>query len=166
MLHCDFGITALRLNTDTQHMGYVLREGETAVPAGLMKALERSNRLQDIVVAELRPGRTGNEILRASLARMRGEGIDGTVYSHPIGMHGHGAGPLIGLWDYQTGVPGRGDARVIPGMWYSIELQATTPVPEWDGQAVRSAQEEDVMIGADGVVRWALKRQGAFHLVR
>jgi hypothetical protein len=166
VLHCDFGITALRLNTDTQHMGYVLREGEATAPAGLVTALQRSNRLQDIVVAELRPGRTGNEILRASRARMRAEGIDGTVYSHPIGMHGHGAGPLIGLWDYQDGVPGRGDARVNPSMWFSIELQATTPVPEWDGQPVRSAQEEDVVIGADGMPRWAWKRQTQFHLVR
>jgi hypothetical protein len=165
VLHCDFGITALRLNTDTQHMGYVLREGETAPPPGLMKALERSNRLQDIVVGELRPGRTGNEILRASLTRMRAEGIDGTVYSHPIGLNGHGAGPLIGLWDYQAGVPGRGDASVIPSMWFSIELQATTPVPEWGGQPVRSAQEEDVVLGADGVPRWAFKRQTEFHLV-
>jgi hypothetical protein len=97
---------------------------------------------------------------------MRAEGIDGTVYSHPIGMHGHGAGPLIGLWDYQDGVPGRGDARVNPSMWFSIELQATTPVPEWDGQPVRSAQEEDVVIGADGMPRWAWKRQTQFHLVR
>jgi Xaa-Pro aminopeptidase len=166
VLHCDFGITALRLNTDTQHMGYVLREGETAVPAGLQRALERSNRLQDIVVAELRPGRTGNEILRSSRARMQAEGIDGTVYSHPIGLNGHGAGPLIGLWDYQDGVPGRGDAKVIPRMWFSIELQATSPVPEWGGQPVRSAQEEDVILGADGVPRWALRRQTAYHLVR
>jgi hypothetical protein len=166
VLHCDFGITALRLNTDTQHMGYVLREGETTVPAGLVTALERSNRLQDIVVAELRAGRTGNEILRAALARMRAEGIDGTVYSHPIGLNGHGAGPLIGLWDYQDGVPGRGDAKVTPSMWFSIELQATTPVSEWGGQPVRSAQEEDVIVGADGVPRWAWKRQTAYHLVR
>jgi Xaa-Pro aminopeptidase len=166
VLHCDFGITALRLNTDTQHMGYVLREGETTPPAGLITALRRSNRLQDIVVAELRPGRTGNEILRASLARMRAEGIDGTVYSHPIGLHGHGAGPLIGLWDYQDGVPGRGDARVLPSTWFSIELQATTPVQEWGGQPVRSAQEEDVVIGADGVPRWAFRRQTDYHLVR
>ena len=166
VLHCDFGITAMRLNTDTQHMGYVLREGEMAVPAGLTKALGRSNRLQDIVVAELRPGRTGNEILRASLGRMRDEGIDGTVYSHPIGLHGHGAGALIGLWDYQDGVPGRGDARVIPNMWYSIELQATTPVPEWGGQQVRSAQEEDVVMASDGLPRWALRRQTEYHLVR
>ena len=102
----------------------------------------------------------------ATRYEMRAEGIDGTVYSHPIGLHGHGAGPLIGLWDYQDGVPGRGDATVIPRSWFSIELQATTPVPEWDGQPVRSAQEEDVVVGADGIARWAYRRQTAFHLVR
>lgn len=166
VLHCDFGITAMRLNTDTQHMGYVLLDGETDAPAGLKQALLNSNRLQDIVVAELRPGRTGNEILTASRSKMKAMGIDGTIYSHPIGMHGHGAGPLIGLWDYQDGVPGRGDARVIPNMWYSIELQATTPVPEWNNQPVHSAQEEDVIIGADGIPKWALNRQTTFHLVR
>jgi Xaa-Pro aminopeptidase len=166
VLHCDFGIVAYRLNTDTQHMGYVLREGETDVPAGIQRALENSNKLQDIVMSEIKPGRTGNEILRASRARMRADGIDGTVYTHPIGIHGHGAGPLIGLWDYQEGVPGRGDAQVIPGMWFSIELQATTPVPEWNGQPVRSAQEEDAIVAANGQVRWALQRQTRYRLVR
>ncbi|HYO55252.1 M24 family metallopeptidase [Archangium sp.] len=166
VLHCDFGVTALRLNTDTQHMGYVLREGETDVPAGLKAALERSNRLQDIVFEELRPGRSGNEILKASRERMKAEGIDGTVYSHPIGLNGHGAGPMIGLWDRQEGVPGNGDHRVIPNQWFSIELQATSPVPEWGGQKVRSAQEEDVIIDANGKVHWAFQRQTAFHLVR
>ena len=166
VLHCDFGIVAYRLTTDTQHMGYVLLEGETGPPAGLRRALENSNKLQDIVMSELRAGRTGNEILRASLAKMRAAGIDGTVYSHPIGTHGHGAGPLIGLWDRQNGVPGRGDAKVIPNMWYSIELQATTAVPEWNGQRVRSAQEEDAVVGADGVPRWALKRQTEFWIVK
>jgi Xaa-Pro aminopeptidase len=166
VLHCDFGITALRLNTDTQHMGYVLGEGETDVPAGLRAALLASNRLQDIVAEELRPGRTGNEVLRAAQTRMRAAGIDGTIYSHPIGFHGHGAGPLIGLWDYQDGVPGRGDARVTPRTYYSIELQATSAVPEWGGQQVRSAQEEDVIVGADGRARWAHDRQTRFHLVR
>ena len=97
---------------------------------------------------------------------MRQEGIDGTIYSHPIGMHGHGAGPLIGLWDYQDGVPGRGDHKVIPGMWYSSELQASTAVPEWGGQRVRMAMEEDFFVGPDGLPRWALKRQDALHIVR
>jgi Xaa-Pro aminopeptidase len=166
VLHCDFGVTALGLNTDTQHMGYVLREGETDVPAGIKRALALSNRLQDFNVEALRPGRTGNEVLQATLARMKAEGINGTVYSHPIGLHGHGAGALIGLWDYQEGVPGRGDHRLIPGMWYSIELQATTAVPEWGGQPVRSAQEEDVIIDAAGKVRWAFGRQTTYHVVR
>jgi hypothetical protein len=166
VLHCDFGITAYRLNTDTQHMGYVLRDGETDVPRGIQRALENSNKLQDIVMGEIRPGRTGNAILRASLARMRAEGVDGTVYTHPIGLHGHGAGPLIGLWDYQDGVPGRGDAKVIPNMWFSIELQATTPVAEWNGQGLRSAQEEDAIISAEGEIRWAWQRQTRYWLVR
>ena len=166
VLHCDFGITAMRLNTDTQHMGYVLMDGETDVPAGLKQALANSNKLQDIVLGEIKPGRTGNEILKSARAKMAAAGIDGTVYTHPIGMHGHGAGPLIGLWDYQDGVPGRGDAKVIPNMWFSIELQATTKVPEWKGQPVRSAQEEDAVVDGTGKVGWALRRQTQFHVVR
>ena len=166
VLWCDLGITALRLNTDTQHNAYVLRDGEQDAPAGLKKALANTNRLQDILFAETRPGRTGNEILAAVLATMKREGLDGTMYSHPIGMHGHGSGPLIGLWDYQEGVPGRGDHRVIPSMWFSAEMQVTTPVAEWGGQPVRMAQEEDFIVGADGKPRWALKRQSSLHLVR
>ena len=166
VLHCDVGITALRLNTDTQHNAYVLLPGESDAPAGLRKALSNANRLQDILFEEVRPGRSGNEILVSALAKMRREGLDGTIYSHPIGMHGHGAGPLIGLWDYQDGVPGRGDHKVIPGMWYSSELQATTAVPEWGGERVRMAMEEDFFVGADGQPRWALKRQDRLHLVR
>ncbi|MDX2191851.1 MAG: M24 family metallopeptidase [Gemmatimonadales bacterium] len=165
-LWCDVGITALRLNTDIQHVGYVLREGETAPPPGLLQALRNSNRAQDILMEEIRPGRTGNEILASTRRRLAADGLDGTIYSHPIGVHGHGAGPLIGLWDYQEGVPGRGDHAVIPNMWFSIELQVTTPVPEWDGQPVRSAQEEDMVVGPDGATRWGWKRQVEYHLVR
>ena len=166
VLHCDFGVTALGLNTDTQHMGYVLREGETDAPAGLQAALRRGHRLQELLLEEMVPGRTGNEVLRRTRERMRAEGIDGTVYTHPVGDHGHGAGPLIGLWDRQEGVPGRGEVPLRPNTWFSIELQATAPVPEWGGQPVRMALEEDAAIGADGARRWVLARQERFHLVR
>ena len=166
VLHCDVGITALGLNTDTQHNAYVLLPGETDAPAGLRKALANANQLQDILFEEVRPGRSGNEVLAAALASMRARGLDGTVYSHPVGMHGHGAGPLIGLWDYQEGVPGRGDHKIIPSMWYSSELQVTTPVPEWGGQAVRMAMEEDFFVGADGKPRWVIGRQDKLHLIR
>jgi Xaa-Pro aminopeptidase len=166
VLHCDFGVSALGLNTDTQHMGYVLRADERDVPAGLKRALAASNRLQDLLLAEMRPGRSGNDVLAATLAAMRAAGINGTVYTHPIGDRGHGAGPLIGLWDHQEGIPGRGDVPLLPSTWFSIELQASTPVAEWGGQVVRSAQEEDAELGADGRMRWVLKRQTEFHVVR
>ncbi len=81
-------------------------------------------------------------------------------------MQSHGAGPLIGLWDYQEGVPGRGDHTIISGMWLAAELQVTTSVPEWGAQPVRIAQEEDFILGADGARRWAFQRQDKFHLVR
>lgn len=166
VLHCDVGITALGLNTDTQHNAYVLLPGESDAPEGIRRALANANQLQDLLFEEIRPGRTGNEVLAATLASMRVRKLDGTVYSHPVGMHGHGAGPLIGLWDYQEGVPGRGDHRIIPSMWYSSELQVTTPVPEWGGQPVRMAMEEDFFIGADGKPRWVIGRQDKLHLIR
>ena len=165
-LWTDFGIRAMGLSTDTQHVGYVLRPGETDAPAGLQKALANSNRLQDIVMERMRPGRTGNEVLAESLAAAKAEGIGGTIYCHPIGDHGHGAGPIIGLWDRQEGVPGRGDVPFLPSAWFSIELQATTSVPEWNNMALRSAQEEDAVMGEDGRMSWVLERQTKYHLVR
>jgi hypothetical protein len=166
VLHVDFGISALGLKTDTQHMGYVLLPGEAAPPAGLVAALRRANRLQDLLLEEMQPGRTGNDVLARTRARMRDEGIDGTIYTHPIGDHGHGAGPTIGLWDRQEGVVGRGDVKLRPSTWFSIELQATTPVPEWNGRPVRIALEEEAALDAAGERSWVLRRQTEFHLVR
>ena len=166
VLHVDFGISALGLNTDTQHMGYVLQPGETDAPAGMYAAFRNSNRLQDLLLEEMQPGRTGDQVLQATLARMRAAGIDGSVYTHPIGDHGHGAGPLIGLWDRQEGVTGRGEVPLLADTWFSIELQATTPVAEWGGQRVRMAQEEEAYLDAAGNRHWVLRRQERFHLVR
>ncbi|MGH7474773.1 MAG: M24 family metallopeptidase [Longimicrobiales bacterium] len=166
VLHTDFGISALGLNTDTQHMGYVLQDGEAEPPAGLRAALRTANRLQDITLETMQPGRTGNEALAAARASMEAEGIDGTIYTHPIGDHGHGAGPLIGLWDRQQSVAGRGDVRIRPNTWFSIELQATARVPEWTDQPVRMALEEEAYLDANGVRRWVLRRQEQLHLIR
>ncbi len=166
VLHVDFGISALGLHTDTQHMGYVLRDGEEDAPTGLDMALYQANRLQDILLEEMVPGRTGNEVLRRTIERMRDAEIDGTVYTHPIGAHGHGAGPLIGLWDRQDGVPGRGDVPIRPNTWFSIELQATTPVIEWGDVPVRMALEEEARVDGSGDRHWVLRRQERFHLVR
>ncbi|GAB4259419.1 MAG: M24 family metallopeptidase [Saprospiraceae bacterium] len=143
LLHVDFGITYLRLNTDQQQHFYVLRPGEKEVPKGLREAFARGNRLQDILVSQFAEGKTGNEILADALAQARAEGIQASIYTHPIGLHGHAAGPTIGLWDRQQGVPGQGDYPLFSNTAYSIELFAASEVPEWDGKIVRIMLEED-----------------------
>lgn len=98
LIHTDFGVTALGLNTDTQHLGYVLYPGETEadVPKGMLEGLRKVNRLQDIVKSNMKIGLTGNEILKASRGQMRSEGIEGKIYCHATGEWGHSAGTVIG----------------------------------------------------------------------
>jgi Xaa-Pro aminopeptidase len=151
LVHCDVGLSSLGLMTDTQRNAYVLRPGETAAPAGLVAALAVGNRMQDLTTAALQPGRTGDEVLAAARAGAAAAGIDGDVYSHPVGVHGHGAGPAIGMWDQQDGVPGAGAAPLHPDTVYALELCVRVAVPEWDGQLVRMALEQGIALTADGV---------------
>jgi Xaa-Pro aminopeptidase len=116
-------------------------------------------------MGRMKPGRSGNEVLADAIATMKAEKINGTFYTHPIGDHGHGAGPLVGLWDRQEGVPGRGDVKIRPNTWFSIELGARTPVPEWDGQELFVGQEEDAAIDGEGKISWVLRRQTKYHLI-
>jgi len=163
LLHVDIGITYLRLNTDVQQHAYVLRPGETSAPAGLQAALVRSNRLQDILTGQFKVGRSGNQMLAAALAQAKQEGLGATIYSHPIGYHGHAAGPAIGMWDKQDGVPGTGDYPLNVRTAYSIELNAETSVPEW-GKPVRIMLEEDGYFDENGF-RYIAGRQKALHLI-
>jgi Xaa-Pro aminopeptidase len=166
VLHVDFGLSAMRLNTDTQHMGYVLRDGEKEPPPGLVAALEKGKRMQDLLLGRMKPGLTGNAVLSEALADVLDAGIKGSIYTHPIGDHGHGAGPLIGLWDRQQAIPGRGDVPLKPGTWFSIELSAKVPVSEWGGAELFIGMEEEAHMREDGKMEWVLRRQEKFHLVR
>lgn len=149
LLHVDFGITYLRLNTDQQQHFYVLRPGEKEVPHYLQEAFKNGNRVQDILVENFKQGRTGNEILAASLQQAKDEGLVASIYTHPIGLHGHAAGPTIGLWDSQGGVRGRGEYPLFKNTAYSIELFAATEVEEWN-KIVRIMLEEDGVFGENG----------------
>jgi Xaa-Pro aminopeptidase len=164
LLHCDFGLHYLGLATDTQQNAYVLRLGESAPPAGLVAALRLANRQQDLLAAELVAGRSGNEVLHATLAAMATEGISGRIYSHPIGFHGHGAGPVIGLYDQQTGVPGRGDLPVVDRTMISFEMFLECELAEWSGQRVKLATEQ-IIAFADGAVHFLGGRQREWHLI-
>lgn len=142
LLHMDFGITYLRLNTDMQQHAYVLRPGETDTPQTLKDAFRQGNRLQDILVSRFAPGKTGNEVLAEALAQAKAEDINGSIYTHPIGFHGHAAGPAIGMWDNQNKVPGAGDYPLRFNTAFSIELNAAVFIPEWN-KTIRIMLEEE-----------------------
>lgn len=163
LLHVDIGITYLRLNTDIQQHAYVLKPGETALPKALQEAFEKANRLQDILTSNFVLGRTGNQILAASLAQAKAEGIKPSIYTHPLGFHGHAAGPTIGMWDQQGGVPGSGDFPLNYNTAYSIELNAASFIPEWKKE-IRIMLEEDGYYDASGF-RYIGGRQRAVYLV-
>jgi Xaa-Pro aminopeptidase len=165
VLHTDVGITYLRLSTDTQEMGYVLRLGEEDVPEGLKRALAVGNRWQDLLTAEFRPGRTGNEVLAAVQAAARREGIDHNTYTHPIGFHGHGAGATIGMWDSDGAIPVQGDWKLFPNTGFSIEGGVKVPVPEWDGQLVNIKLEQTALFDGERV-HYLAGRQTRWHVVR
>lgn len=142
LLHVDFGITYLRLNTDTQEHAYVLKAGETDVPEFLKNAFKKGNQLQDILTNNFKEGKTGNQILADTRKQALEQGITPSIYTHPIGYHGHAAGTTIGMWDMQNGVPFTGDYPMHFNTAYSIELNATVPIAEWK-KDIRIMLEED-----------------------
>jgi Xaa-Pro aminopeptidase len=163
LLWTDFGITYLRLNTDTQHLAYVLRPGETEAPAGLRQGLANSNRVQDILTRQFAVGRSGNAVLARARAEAKASGLDPSIYSHPIGLHGHGAGPSIGFWDNQNPDP-RGNGPIHADTAWSIELTSYAAVPEWGGQRVDFRVEENAFF--DGKkVRYIDGRQTKLTLI-
>ncbi len=165
MLHTDFGIVYLGFSTDTQHNAYVLRPGETDAPQGLKDGLKAANRLQDLTMQYAKLGGTGNQALRQALTHAKQEGLTPSIYCHPVGYHGHAAGPPIGMTDYQEGVPVRGDYVFRPNTWHSIELNVTHNMKEWGDQPVRFALEEDAVILESGW-HWIDGRQTTFYLIR
>jgi Xaa-Pro aminopeptidase len=163
LLHCDVGISYLRLNTDIQEHAYVLLPGEKELPASLKKAMANSNRLQDILTSKFRNGTTGNKMLAEALTQAKSEGLVPSIYSHPLGFHGHAAGTTIGMWDKQGGVPGDGDYPLMPGTVFSIELNTATEIPEWK-KSVRIMLEEDGYWDG-GQFRYINGRQKAIFLI-
>jgi len=163
LLWTDFGIVYLGLNTDTQHLGYVLRDDETQAPEGLQAGLRAANAVQDALTEAYRAGDSGNEVLARARATAVEQGLEPSIYSHPIGYHGHGAGTSIGFWDNQGPSP-RGEYPVHPNTAWSIELKATVAVPEWGGQRVDFKTEEDAFFDGE-TVRYLDGRQTQFHLI-
>jgi len=164
LLHVDFGISYLRLNTDQQEHFYVLKPDEEQAPAGLRNAFLEGKKLQDLLTSNFLEGRSGNQILKATLDQAKQEGMNASIYTHPIGYHGHAAGPTIGMWDQQEGVVGKGDYPLYKNTAYSIELFAASEIPEWGGKLVRIMLEQDGVFTANGFY-YLDGRQEQLHLI-
>ena len=165
VIHCDVGFKYLGLATDMQHNAYVLRLGETEVPAGLRELLRKGNRVQEIFLGEFREGRTGNEILVAALKAAEAEGLGPRIYTHAIGPYGHGSGLTIGMVEKQSFVPGTGEHPLYPSTVYSIELSASGVVPEWGNAKVSLGLEDEAAFTSAGP-RWVDGYPRAFYLIR
>ena len=165
LLHCDFGITYLRMNTDCQQLAYVLRPGEREAPDYLVKALTDGNRVQDLLTENMVPGRTGNDILAQALQAGRAEGLKPAIYTHPLGTYGHSAGTTIGMWDAQQGVSGADGTSygLNPSTLYAIELNTTVHIPEWNTD-IRVMLEEPGYLGPEGFY-YPDPRQTSLHLI-
>lgn len=163
LLHVDIGITYLRLNTDVQEHAYILKPGETEVPKSIRDAFTKANRLQDILTSQFKQGKTGNQILADALAQAKKENIEAVIYTHPLGFHGHAAGPTIGMWDQQNGVPGAGDFPMNYRTAYSIELNAASDIPEWK-KSIRIMLEQDGYFDENGF-RYIGGRQKEIYVV-
>lgn len=157
LLHCDFGITYIGLNTDCQQHAYVLKDNETVVPQYLATAFKKGNRLQDILTTNMKEGKTGNEILLSSLKTAKKEGLRPSIYTHPLGKYGHSAGTTIGMWDSQGGVPFNGDYSLHNNTVYAIELNVTVSILEWQ-KDIRIMLEEAGFYG-DNFFEYVNERQ-------
>jgi Xaa-Pro aminopeptidase len=163
LVHCDFGITYLRLNTDCQELAYVLKPNETEAPQFLVDALKDGNRVQDIFTSNFETGKTGNEVLKASLEQAIAEGLRPSIYTHPLGTYGHSSGTTLGMWDSQNGVPVTGDYPLHENTVYAIELNTTVNIPEWN-RDIRIMLEEAGFWGKDGF-RYVNGRQTKLLLI-
>ena len=157
LLHCDFGITYLRLNSDCQQIAYVMKQSDSIIPEFLTKAFKKGNELQDILTKNFTYLDTGNEILINSLNEAKAEGLRPSIYTHPLGSYGHSSGPTIGMWDSQQGVIGAGDYPLNYNTVYAIELNITTFIKEWN-RDIKIMLEEAGFFGKNGF-RYVNNRQ-------
>ncbi|MCC7052474.1 MAG: aminopeptidase P family protein [Gemmatimonadaceae bacterium] len=157
----DFGVGYLSMWTDQKRIAYILKPGETALPASFQRAFDNAVRVRDVIHRTARPGRTAQQmmdvvnaaIVQAGILQMRGfnqpradASVEFIIGCHSVGDWGHGIGPSMAFFN-----PGRLTYEMRPSNLFSIELFAYTPIPEWGGKKLRIPLEDDATITTRGV---------------
>ncbi|TDI46275.1 MAG: M24 family metallopeptidase [Acidobacteria bacterium] len=152
IIHLDCGFDYLGFASDWQKVAYILRKGEETVPAGLRVALANANVVHEAFASEPRPGMTGWDATLAIANKLEGVDFLPSLYSHPIGYHGHALGPSINARNMDLSTPPDRDSVLRPGSYRSVEFSATTAVPEYGGGTVTIPMEDDAYLTTDGYI--------------
>jgi Xaa-Pro aminopeptidase len=161
-LAIDWGVGYLNFYTDIKRHAYVLKEGETQLPASYQKAFDNGRAVRGILKKNIKAGKTAGEtydllnelIDEAGFTIMEEfneptddpEIIDVIIGCHSVGNLGHGIGPSIAWFN-----PERMTYMIQPTNLFSIELFAYTAIPEWNGKKLRIPLEDNAIVTDRGV---------------
>jgi len=165
IIHLDCGFNYLGFASDWQKVAYILRDGETDVPAGLITALANANLVHEAFASGPRPGMTGWEATLSIAEQLQDVDFLPSLYSHPIGYQGHGVGPQLNARDLDLSNPPSQDSYLRDGAYRSIEFSATTAIPEYSGGEVRIPMEDDAYLTQNGYA-YFLPYQTQWYLIR
>ena len=161
-LAIDWGVGYLNFYTDMKRHAYVLKEGETELPASMQKAFDNGRAVRDIIVETIKAGKTAaetHELIDANISEAGfsvmaefnqptedPDKVDVIIACHSVGNLGHGIGPSIAFFN-----PERMKYMIHASNLLSIELFAYTAIPEWGGKKLRIPLEDDAVVTERGV---------------
>jgi Xaa-Pro dipeptidase len=175
LISWDWGLKYLNFGTDWKRNAYILREGETRVPAGVQHAWDRALRARKIIRKNIRIGRTAAATLNAVVRAMEDEGYiytpsadTGSQYRdlmnaikdkaksgfsidcHTVGNTGNSevaSGPAFAPFR-----SARGHFMIQANNLFSFEFLVNTWIPEWGTRL--SINLEDNHIVTENGVEW------------
>ena len=175
ILQIDWGLNRNNFATDIKRFAYVLKEGETEAPPGVLNAFEEAKKVREIIRKNVKSGRTGRvqidelkQIIRDAgyvyTERERANrdipGIEVNVGMHAAGNVSHDM--AAGLFEIY---PGRTEYEVRPNSIISMEYIVFTPADEWGGAKIPVNIEENVLITEHGI-EWLYPPQDRVLIIR
>jgi len=161
ILMLDWGVGLMNFYTDMKRIAYVLKDGETAVPASIQNAFDQGLVARKIITKSIKSGMTAQEAEKEIYNNLKQGGFkrmiefnkpssedvtDVIIGCHSVGNWGHGIGPSIAFFN-----PVRLTYPLHNSNLLSIELFAYTKIPEWGGKKLRIPLEDDAVVTERGV---------------
>ena len=161
LVKIDWGVSMMNFSCDIKRIGYVLKEGETAVPPGIQNAYDQALKVREIIRKHIKPGRSAAETLEILSRKVEEAGfvvikiedkitdtekIDVSIGCHSVGNQASCIGPSITRWS-----PWQSQFTIQPTNLFAFEFFVYTPVPEMGGKKLRIGLEENVIVTENGL---------------